>query len=977
MSVARNTTSRIISACDAANALWEDPDFSPPDHQQWRRPSRGHPLFADISTGGISLVAGATGNSWLLGALSALAAYPSQLQRLFVSIRGRPHGMYTLQLFIGEAWVPLTVDDRLPHDENGRPLYSRDATSGALWVPLVEKAWAKLLGGYDELRLGYLPHALRALTSGIPLALPLHPPAPRPSAPNLLLASAPRPHLSWERLRQLVASRCPVVLIRRSEPSAATSDADADASESSPRGTRPPADAPRAAMSAAFLLEGHGGILHGLAYPVLRTRERGDGSSAAQRQVELSCPWAAWPDEDGVAESGTPSAAAESSAGPSGRWFPFEQLRELFDIAFAAAAAGGDGPVASIGSAPSMGGAAHHAVGATSPSNVTALDEFVIRLVASNEWPEVAKGTLVNTAPVPAYVLACEQPTTLLINLEQLLPPVATPPRRYGIALLLIQLSAPGGALDASRHVPGAGAHAIAHTLPAWPNRRVVLDHQAPEIPAGEYLLLPHRISTGKAPATGFRLEVEARGSGVGGAGGVAGVMGAHGGGGASSGGLLLGGGGAGAVTLRALPRGLPNGGRDVLDDLQASLGSLLLGVEKETSERAEGGRSVRRKLELLGEVPKRAAAARVVQSRVRGKLEGKRQREELEELRDLQAAREEEASSAIGAAVRGRMGRQAARRQKEALDRQRAAEEEERARQEAEERAIRLAAAERIQALARGRSGRLEASALRAGMSEEELRTRLAELRRQMPVGEDGSTAALHDLLGRFLRGEPLCPPPPPAVVSPRQPSSPPQPSPPQPSPPQPSPPATEYIYVPDDGESEGEEDFEQQRRREEEEMAREDYAARVLQGGLLGHGARREARGRRRERAARTVQAGVRGRSGRLSASELRRDREIARLRAAEAFDDQTAWLDDRLELLLSGMNAQDERRDDARDGGLFQALDGEVRSGALRYVPSHVANAARMAVGALCVPAGDEMEEEEADEEAAAAAWPSRQM
>ena len=87
----------------------------------------------------------ATAGFWAHSRLSRGVSRLSQLQRLFVSIRGRPHGMYTLQLFIGEAWVPLTVDDRLPHDENGRPLYSRDATSGALWVPLVEKAWAKLL----------------------------------------------------------------------------------------------------------------------------------------------------------------------------------------------------------------------------------------------------------------------------------------------------------------------------------------------------------------------------------------------------------------------------------------------------------------------------------------------------------------------------------------------------------------------------------------------------------------------------------------------------------------------------------------------------------------------------------------------------------------------------------------------------------------------------------------------------------------
>lgn len=194
----------IVRECVRDGRPWEDPHFPPPPGETWLRPAEifGHgnyTLFAEdgVPAGGVSLSVGHLGDGWLLGALAALAARPTLLQRLFVSVRGRDHGVYTLQIYVGEAWVPLTIDDRLPCDASGAPLCAVSGHTGELWLPLIEKAWAKLLGGYAHLSRGFLPHAFRGLTGGLPLALPL-------SASDD--GSEQRSALTWDRLRQLVGS---------------------------------------------------------------------------------------------------------------------------------------------------------------------------------------------------------------------------------------------------------------------------------------------------------------------------------------------------------------------------------------------------------------------------------------------------------------------------------------------------------------------------------------------------------------------------------------------------------------------------------------------------------------------------------------------------------------------------------------------------------------------------------------------------
>lgn len=129
----------------------------------------------------------ALNDGWLLSAISMLAAaggigdggVDEQIQQLFVHFLGedgKPSystgvGVYGVRLFKNGQWETVILDDFFP------VLKAREAdpkTRGAayaytrefkeLWVPLIEKAFAKYYGSYSELQKGYVHHALHDLT---------------------------------------------------------------------------------------------------------------------------------------------------------------------------------------------------------------------------------------------------------------------------------------------------------------------------------------------------------------------------------------------------------------------------------------------------------------------------------------------------------------------------------------------------------------------------------------------------------------------------------------------------------------------------------------------------------------------------------------------------------------------------------------------------------------------------------------------
>eukprot|EP01065_Artemidia_motanka_P021745 TRINITY_DN2599_c0_g1_i1.p1 TRINITY_DN2599_c0_g1~~TRINITY_DN2599_c0_g1_i1.p1 ORF type:complete len:935 (+),score=275.43 TRINITY_DN2599_c0_g1_i1:59-2806(+) len=131
---------------------------------------------------------GALGNCWWGGALSVVALHPHLIENLFVTKQYNPLGYYRIRLFHSGRWCEMLVDDALPCTqawegkvEGSTVHYSigGECTFGlprrhSLWVPLLEKASAKLHGSYIALQAGRTGEAMESFTGCTTLDLPLH-----------------------------------------------------------------------------------------------------------------------------------------------------------------------------------------------------------------------------------------------------------------------------------------------------------------------------------------------------------------------------------------------------------------------------------------------------------------------------------------------------------------------------------------------------------------------------------------------------------------------------------------------------------------------------------------------------------------------------------------------------------------------------------------------------------------------------------
>lgn len=159
----------------------------------WYRPQEitDSPAYFTRAAGSVGIVReGSLRDAWLLGALAAIALHPDNLiENLFASeslsdfLR---YGVFSCRFFKDDDWVTVTTDTRLPYSVElasedrfpssgssasspGGLLYGCSTDKNELFLPLLEKAYAKLHGSYEALDAGVSNASSRVLEAFLDL----------------------------------------------------------------------------------------------------------------------------------------------------------------------------------------------------------------------------------------------------------------------------------------------------------------------------------------------------------------------------------------------------------------------------------------------------------------------------------------------------------------------------------------------------------------------------------------------------------------------------------------------------------------------------------------------------------------------------------------------------------------------------------------------------------------------------------------
>eukprot|EP01040_Poterioochromonas_malhamensis_P005074 gene5074-5439_t len=126
-------------------------------------------LFVDGSSSG-DVIQGQLGDCWFLSALAVLGTNDQQLEVCFWRRdEFREFGLYVLRFFKDCAIFYVIIDDRLPsRAKDGRLIFAYCKDPNELWVPLIEKGYAKLFGCYKALIGGYTHYGLADMTGFCP-----------------------------------------------------------------------------------------------------------------------------------------------------------------------------------------------------------------------------------------------------------------------------------------------------------------------------------------------------------------------------------------------------------------------------------------------------------------------------------------------------------------------------------------------------------------------------------------------------------------------------------------------------------------------------------------------------------------------------------------------------------------------------------------------------------------------------------------
>lgn len=144
---------------------------------EWKRASeifggRNNILLFEDKIDPNDIKQGVVGDCYFLSALAALSEFPNLIYQIFRTKEINPQGFYEIVLFIDGEWQIVYVDDLFPVFKDTNLIAFAGSNGNELWVLLLEKAWAKVNGGYSNIAGGWATEVFLTFTGYASKMLP-------------------------------------------------------------------------------------------------------------------------------------------------------------------------------------------------------------------------------------------------------------------------------------------------------------------------------------------------------------------------------------------------------------------------------------------------------------------------------------------------------------------------------------------------------------------------------------------------------------------------------------------------------------------------------------------------------------------------------------------------------------------------------------------------------------------------------------
>ena len=106
---------------------------------------------------------GNLGDCYFLTAVSNLCKFPDKVKQMFKQSSKNEKGFYEIEFYIGSIKQIVIVDDYFPTFKKIKEIAYAQPNKNKIWVMLLEKAWAKINGGYMNIISGRCFQALEFL----------------------------------------------------------------------------------------------------------------------------------------------------------------------------------------------------------------------------------------------------------------------------------------------------------------------------------------------------------------------------------------------------------------------------------------------------------------------------------------------------------------------------------------------------------------------------------------------------------------------------------------------------------------------------------------------------------------------------------------------------------------------------------------------------------------------------------------------